>query len=269
MGGEMRGGLSAFCMVMNLGLASSPALAGDAVIGIFGDVHGDQETIRRVLEQMNEWHVTHVIGMGDFIRRGGPASLHQILSHITPLTNVPRERIYLVPGNWEHKTGHDPAMMNSILTQYGNLVYDDYDSFGFIQLGDEKIMVSHFPQFMVPEAFLPPPAFRRRLRGQAFVMDTIERGAYPPADVAFVIFAHTHGGGLFRDPISRKIVVNPGVLDAHAKSKDEPTAFTIYNQQAHTLEFLDAINGTVLQSFKLEEGDTIRPDCPLLLRVER
>jgi hypothetical protein len=89
-------------------LLSPGAWAAEPVIGIFGDVHGDAEIANEVLSTFKDVGVTHIIGMGDFIERGGPPSLDGILSMITPITGVPRDRIYLMPGNWEHETGFAP-----------------------------------------------------------------------------------------------------------------------------------------------------------------
>lgn len=248
------------CLLFSL-LAFS---AEGQVIGIYGDLHGDDKISASVLSQMKKLGVTHVIGTGDFIGWGGPESLNKILSQITPLTGVQKENVYLFPGNWEHETNHPPALMNNIIAKYGQLVFENYDGYGFIQLGSDRIMVSHFPQHEVPDDFLPPVAYRRKMGNQAYVMETVERGILPPKDVAFEIFAHTHVGGLFREPQTGKIVVNPGVLDMRTKGPTEPRAFAVFDQKDRKLRFYNADTGKKIKSFRLEKSDASA--CKILLR---
>lgn len=243
--------------------------ADSPIIGIFGDSHGKIDAVHEVLSQMRARGVTHIIGMGDFVSfkfpedaakfdlKEGPRQLNQILSLITPVSGVPRDRVWLMPGNWEHESIYEPREMNDIMRNFGTLVFENYDSHGFIEIGGKRIMVSHFPQYPVPEHLLPPVKFRKRMskmtlslesgqakyimhaEPQAFVMDTINRGVFPPQDVAFAVFAHTHIGGAFRDATSGKLIVNSGVLDDRTKSPSEPRGYIIYNTETDTLEFLD------------------------------
>ena len=224
-------------------------------MGIFGDLHGHEDVAETVFEQMNERGVTHIIGMGDFIGSGGPRSLDAILSKITPITGVEKGKIFLSPGNWEHETGTPPKVMNRIMKKYGNLVYELYDGHGFVEIGGEKIMVSHYPQHSIPEGFLPPPEYRKN--AQAFVMETIRRGVHPPQDVIFGVFAHTHKGGSFIDEHTGKLVINPGVLHDRAKVDKEPRAFAVYYNQEKKIEFINFEENKVLTSVSVPEVDLL------------
>lgn len=88
-------------------------------VGIFGDLHGDQEIAVSVLEAMKRQSVSHVIGTGDFVRFEGPTKLEEILSLISPITGVPKQKIWLFPGNWEHETGFTADEMNAIIKRFG------------------------------------------------------------------------------------------------------------------------------------------------------
>ncbi len=246
-------------------ICNSNCYAEGAVIGIFGDIHGDKAIAIEVLQQMRNRGVTHIIGTGDFVRYEGPQGLNEILSYISPLTGVLKENIFLFPGNWEHETGFNPETMNKIIRLYGQLVFQNYDGYGFVNIAGERIMVSHFPQHNIPEEFLPPPRFRLRIDGQAFVMDTVQRGHYPPNDVVFAIFAHNHIGGAFIDTQSGKIVVNPGVLDAKTKSPQEPRAYSIYSQDDATIRFINADTNQVVNSVQVPSLDNGNSTCPLYL----
>ncbi len=247
---------------------STQFASAQAVVGIFGDLHGDQRIAESVLLQMKQHGVTHIIGTGDFIRFEGPSLLKDILSKITPLTGIPKQNIFLFPGNWEHETGFAADDMNRIMSKFGNLVFENYDGFGFVNVQGEKIMVSHFPQHKVPDEFLPPPEFRKRMEGQAYVMDTIERGILPPGDVVFEIFAHTHIGGAFWDWSSGKLVVNAGVLDFKTKGPTEPRAYAIYFQDKNEIAFNDADRKTELARISvLTPPHDHEASCePMLLR---
>ena len=225
------------------------------VIGIFGDIHGNQDVMEKVLIQMKERGVTHIIGTGDFIsnKRGvthgntgnliiveGAEMLEEMISQITPITGVPKDKIFLCPGNWEHETVDFPEQMNEKLKKYGNLIFEKHDGYGFVEIENEKIMVSHFPQHPIPEEFLPPPRFRQKISSRVTsVMETVEKGIYPPMDVSFEIFAHNHIAGSFVDKKTGKLVVNAGVLDNVAKSPTEPRGYAIYEAQKGEIHFID------------------------------
>ena len=224
---------------------TSPAQSADDVrIGIFGDAHGDFEAIEETYRQMRDEGVTHVIGMGDFVEWGGMAELHRVLAPLSSTTGVPKERVFLIPGNWEHETYNrtdlNPKTANAILRQYGHLVYEKYDLSGVVAIEGTRIRLSHFPQHEVPKQSLPPPQFIRRAMdppGQAFILDTIARADHPSQDVQLAIIGHTHVRYHFVDPVSGKDVINAGVLHAKRKSPTEPRSFAIYYPGANEVRF--------------------------------
>ena len=137
--------------------ASTFADENMARIGILGDIHGEKDNAVKVLRQMRQSGVTHLIGTGDFIagriekltdllpnmseservqllvQMGQPdlalvsnevlpnadKQLESVLALLSAESGVPKDRIYLFPGNWEHEVGFAPEVMNSILAQFG------------------------------------------------------------------------------------------------------------------------------------------------------
>jgi hypothetical protein len=117
-----------------------------------------------------------------------------------------------------------------------------------------KPALRHFPQYEVPEKFLPPPQFRNRSENQAFIMDTVQRGIYPPENVEAAIFAHTHIHGAFVDPHSGKTVINAGVLHASRKSPMEPRSFALYYPAQGKFAFVNAETKQVFQVGEVERA---------------
>lgn len=224
--------------------APESAPRGPVKIGILGDVHGEREIFERALRQLRKAGVTHLIGTGDFVRWDGLRSMQTVLAKMRVISRVPRDRTYLMPGNWDHNIGFTPGKVNALLSRYGHLAFSDYDSYAVIRVGGSDIFVSHFPQHRVPEPMLPPPHFRRRPPpDQAYVMETLERGIHPPENASLGVFAHTHIGGAFVDPVSGVAIINPGVLNNATKASAEPLGYALFTPADGTIEFFDAATG--------------------------
>ncbi|OFZ55069.1 MAG: hypothetical protein A2428_17060 [Bdellovibrionales bacterium RIFOXYC1_FULL_54_43] len=243
-----------------LALFELPAFGREPVIGIFGDLHGDEAAATAVFERFRKAGVTHVIGTGDFLKYQGletPALLDRILSRISSITKIPKENIFLMPGNWErfgmrkHHGIKDWAL--PILERHGKLVTRDYDSYGYVKIGSQKIMVSHFPQHPISPFLLPPPEFRKSHPGQASLLGTMQRKIYPDPDVSFEIIAHTHRSGAYVDSETGKLVVNSGTLDRKAKTPLEPRSFMIYDANERSLRWFDLDKKTFFKRLRLVE----------------
>ena len=253
---------SIFCFLEATGCATSTPIPSrepaqvelsNVVVGIVGDIHENLISEESILKEFRNRHVTYIIGTGDFINHGGPNALSEVLKRFSQITLIPRENIFLMPSNWEHETGFDPAEMNKILSKYGNLVYEKCDSYGFVNIKGHKIMVSHFPQHSLPESMLPPPEFQTCQSRKACLLETITRGVYPDDDTEFEIFGHTHRFGSYMDPVSHKIAINVGTLHPTKKVLTEPSGFGIYNADDHTIQIYDAGSGTLVKTIVLME----------------
>lgn len=286
---------------LTLAFLNAAHAQGTARIGILGDIHGEKEIAVQALRQMRGRGVNYIIATGDFIAgrlaklaeltatmsaeernrlsqqmgqpdlaladsyvlMGADKQLEAMLTLLSSESGIPRERIFLYPGNWEHEVGYAHEVMNAILSRYGRLVFERYDGYGFVTIEGQTFMVSHFPQHEVPNEFLPPEPFRKRLPRQrvngepngeqTFVMDTVLRAIHPPANVIFGIFAHTHIAGAFVDSKSGKMVVNPGVLAKRAKGPQEPVAYTIFDQATQELSFINAESNRVIRSVSITD----------------
>lgn len=232
-------------IVIYMCVVATTASAGP-VIGIFGDVHGNEQGMQAALQQMKASGVEYIIGTGDFIGWGNAAELDKLLSQINTTTGVPRERTFLMPGNWEHEAAIQASEANAVLKRHGNLINERYDGYGIIQVEGIKIMVSHFPQHPIPEQNIPPRQFLRRIPNQAFVLDTMKHNVYPAADVEFEIFAHNHIRSSYVDPTSQKLVINAGVIDPKTRAPTEKRAFAIYDGATKNVVFYGIDTGEVI-----------------------
>lgn len=250
-----------FCVSVAFGCSTSshtlayrePAQAelSNIVVGIVGDIHENLIAEEAILKEFRSRHVTHIIGTGDFINWGGPTALTEVLKKFSLITSISRENIFLMPGNWEHETGFDPAEMNKILANYGNLVYEKCDGYGYVNIGGQKIMVSHFPQHLLPDTMLPPREFQTCQPGKACLLETLTRGLYPSADTEFEIFGHTHRFGSYIDATSHKVVINVGTLHPTKKVLSEPSGYAIYSPDEHRIQMYDAESGSLVKTILL------------------
>lgn len=234
----------------------------EVVVGIFGDLHEKNELGLNLFDQFKKYGVTHVIGLGDFILFGGIPALEQILSPISSRSGVPKENIFLLPGNWE-QTLNDPTHVNQVLRTYGNLVTNVYHQSGVINIQGERILASHFPQHGLPEALKPPAKFIRSIEGQVTLVETFQREKYPAPDIAFELFSHTHIGGIYFDQASGKWVMNPGVMDERKDSR-EPKAYILYFQKRKIIRFMNVETDKVLLDVSLQDPEEpCRKGCGL------
>ncbi|RYZ92227.1 MAG: metallophosphoesterase, partial [Proteobacteria bacterium] len=213
--------------------------ATEEIVGIFGDVHEDLATQKRVLQQMRERGVTHTIALGDFVQYSGLEMLGQALQMITPITGVTKERIFLAPGNWEH-TQNNREAVNTVMSNFGNLVTPDYDSSGEFSIGAIKMRAGHFPQHRLPTQLLPPQEYQNSIPGQITIMETMPREHFPANGVVLDVFGHTHVGGIYFEHSKSLWVLNPGDVERKRKSPGEPQAYVIFYPRRGQLNFIDA-----------------------------
>ena len=130
-------------------------------VGIFGCSHGDMAILKKVMIEMRERGVSKVIANGDFVRFSGLKGLEDSLKTVHSLFpreseyECNKENVYIMPGNWDHTT-IDPEEANEVMKKYGQLLTEDYDSFGRVCINGKQIQVAHFPQHPLPRKYLPP-----------------------------------------------------------------------------------------------------------------
>lgn len=222
----------------------------EAVVALFGDVHENFEAEEKALIFMREHGVTHVIGLGDFILYGKSPALKKAVKRIAEVLQIPRDQIFLFPGNWEH-TQNDVPDSNAILDEYGRRIVDKYDSVGEIAIGNDLIWAGHFPQHKLPEEMLPPSETIKPIMGQITIIETIERNHFPPRHVVFEVFAHTHVGGAYYDSARELWIINPGDVEKKRKRPEEPQAFAIWSQHSGKIEFINISNGKTIIALNL------------------
>jgi predicted phosphodiesterase len=224
----------------------------ETVVAIFGDIHEDFVAEERMLAEVKNAHATHLIGMGDFIGFGGLSKLEEALSRLTEQTGIPRENIYLCPGNWE-LTLNDPEAVDKILEKYGRVFTPKYDQVGLIEIDGKKIRAGHFPQHLVPDVLLPPKASIHPIKGQITLLDTLARNSDPDSSIDLEIFAHTHVGGIYFDETTKVWSLNPGDLESVRKRKTEPQAFALWSPSQSVVRFVNMSSGETIRRVDLRD----------------
>jgi len=127
-------------------------------------------------------------------------------------------------------------------------------------------MLSHFPQHPIPAHYVPPKSFLKRstkkkydengnviepphgeeVKMQAFILDTMKNNIYPERGVEFSIFAHSHIRASYVDPISKRLVINAGVIDPERKAPTEKRAFAIYSGKTKDIVFYNVDTGDII-----------------------
>lgn len=233
-----------FSLLLFLLLYGSSVQAGK--VGIFGCPHGDKDILKNVLSEMKNLGVTSVIGNGDFVHFGNLQHLEEMVGLIPEMTSLPKENVFLMPGNWEHETGMKASQANDILKKYGEIITEEYYGSGVVKIDGKTIKVAHFPQQPIPGYFLAPSKFSTvYFYGQAHLLLTmLKKEKMEGADLK--VFGHTHIRADFYDQESGKLIINAGGLDRKRKKEDEIMSFAIYDTDQATVQFYAAETGKPL-----------------------
>lgn len=269
-------------------LGSAANAASESVIGIFGDVHGHSANGKRVSEAMKALGVTHVIGMGDYNKFGegigrpphpedddftdDPAELARrrreytaaalretetILAMISGVAGVPKEKTFLLPGNFESlKARAETKMILEAMAKYGQVVSVSDREPATLNIGGKNIYVSHVALQTLPSALTPEGEFLLRRQKEAMAKEI-----RTPAGIDLRIYADTHMSGAYVETGTGTLVMNPGVLVGW-KDPKEPYGFAVYRPAKNHVEFytlgqtapritldLGALDSPVCQSF--------------------
>lgn len=241
------------CVSLNRSVRKiSSAATNEPVIAIFGDVHEEFSAEDKMLSQFKNFHVTDIVGMGDFISFGGLQPLEEALAKITPATGVSKSHTYLCPGNWE-QTLNDPQTVDTILAKYGHVIVPDYDRAANFEIEGMVVRAGHFPQHEVPADLLPPPQLIQKIEGQITLVETLVRQSEPDATDAIELFAHTHVAGIYFDSKAGVWSLNGGVIAAHRKRASEPQAYALWYPTRHLVRFVNVVTDQILREVNLDD----------------
>jgi predicted phosphodiesterase len=218
---------------------------------IFSDIHGDIPYLTQTLTYMMAQKPTHLLANGDFVKFEQEKDLlgvFQKISEAAIQSKIPKENIFITPGNWEHTLWLSPEKVNNMLKAYGTLASPSYDKNGTVTISEGKIKntlwVGHYPQFIIPAKAIPPEIFLYNFfDNQAHLLVTMDRKNPIPPETSLVVFSHTHVRAVFYDKKTKTLIINPGGLDKIRKSPEEICSYALYDTKKNTVTFFDANNG--------------------------
>jgi hypothetical protein len=158
---------------------------------IFSDIHVDIPYLDHTLKFMMTHKPTHLLANGDFMKFEQEKDLTGVFQKITESAikaNIPKEKIFITPGNWEHTLWLSPEKMNNMLKAYGTLASPSYDKNGTVTISEgnikNNIWVGHYPQFIIPTKAIPPEIFLYNFfDNQAHLLVTMDRKNPVPPDL--------------------------------------------------------------------------------------
>lgn len=231
----------------------------ETLIGILGDLYTGSEWEENVdfiklFEQLKNKEITHLIILSSSTKDMKSESLKKMLLKVSSGTGIQKENIFLYLGKRNHQISSSALEdLESSFEKYSNLVFDSKDDYGIIKINNEKIMVSDFPQFPIPENFLHPIQGLRKNENQTDYMHKMPKNISIPSDIIFSIYVNSYVSGFFLECNSEKYVINLGVLDNMGSSSNDLPSYAIYEPGRKIIYFLDYEENSFLTALNISD----------------
>lgn len=234
-----------------------------ARIAYITDVHEDIEGLKNTLSQFKKQGITHIVGLGDYVDASlnetaskDPAQrLDELLSLIGPLSGVPKENVYLLPGNHEHSIGSEAFV--AIAQKYStDPQFTALHKGRLITIDGTTFHTSHIPFVPVGQHILPSPE-----KIDYLTRTKMGRLEELPPEADFGVFGHVHQTGIDYDS-SGKALISAGVITgSHQEYKDFRT-YSIVDTKTRSIEFFKE-DAQLLKTLPLPKSIILKepPSC--------